>query len=87
MSGEKVFYDMNLQTIFYKEEKGKPREEIVPSLTRGTALLHRLDPFHSQSCSDSDAFSRHGQECMLHEGSPVMSGTKYVPRTDLMFIC
>lgn len=57
------------ETIFYKEEKGKPREEIVPSLTRGTVLLHR-----------------HGQECMLHEGSPVMSGTKYVLRTDLMFI-
>jgi len=29
---------------------------------------------------------RHGQECMLHEGSPVMKGTKYVLRSDLMFI-
>ncbi|KXN82614.1 hypothetical protein AN958_02465 [Leucoagaricus sp. SymC.cos] len=57
------------ETIFHKEEKGKPREKIVPPLTRGTALLHR-----------------HGQECMLHEGSPVKSGTKYVLRSDLMFM-
>jgi len=28
---------------------------------------------------------RHGQECMLHEGSPVQKGTKYVLRSDLMF--
>ncbi|KAF8162884.1 hypothetical protein B0H34DRAFT_298851 [Crassisporium funariophilum] len=29
---------------------------------------------------------RHGQECMLHEGSPVNKGTKYVLRSDLMFM-
>ncbi|KAJ3566674.1 hypothetical protein NP233_g6848 [Leucocoprinus birnbaumii] len=57
------------ETIFYKEVKGQPREEVVPPLTRGTALLHR-----------------HGQECMLHEGSLVKSGTKYVLRSDLMFM-
>ncbi|KAF8894669.1 hypothetical protein BD779DRAFT_1502325 [Infundibulicybe gibba] len=28
---------------------------------------------------------RHGQECMLHEGSPVRKGVKYVLRSDLMF--
>jgi len=56
------------ETLFYKEERGKPREVITPSLKRGTALLHR-----------------HGQECMLHEGSPVRKGTKYVLRSDLMF--
>lgn len=28
---------------------------------------------------------RHGQECMLHEGSTVKKGTKYVLRSDLMF--
>ncbi|KAF9476339.1 hypothetical protein BDN70DRAFT_812482 [Pholiota conissans] len=56
------------ETLFYKEEKGKPREVITPALKRGTALLHR-----------------HGQDCMLHEGSPVRSGTKYVLRSDLMF--
>ncbi|KAL0947031.1 hypothetical protein HGRIS_013174 [Hohenbuehelia grisea] len=28
---------------------------------------------------------RHGNECLLHEGSPVESGTKYVLRSDLMF--
>ncbi|KAI0810931.1 hypothetical protein BC629DRAFT_1281172 [Irpex lacteus] len=29
---------------------------------------------------------RHGSECLLHEGSPVLSGTKYVLRSDLMFM-
>ncbi|KAJ7109255.1 hypothetical protein C8R44DRAFT_802027 [Mycena epipterygia] len=29
---------------------------------------------------------RHGQECMLHEGSPVMRGVKYVLRSDVMFL-
>ncbi|CAA7265371.1 unnamed protein product [Cyclocybe aegerita] len=57
------------ETLFYKEEKGKPRETITPALKRGTALLHR-----------------HGHECMLHEGSPVWKGTKYVLRSDLMFM-
>ncbi|KAJ7582880.1 hypothetical protein C8J56DRAFT_1005780 [Mycena floridula] len=28
---------------------------------------------------------RHGQDCMLHEGSKVHKGTKYVLRSDLMF--
>ncbi|KDR81850.1 hypothetical protein GALMADRAFT_90242 [Galerina marginata CBS 339.88] len=56
------------ETLFYKEERGKPREVVTPPLKRGTALLHR-----------------HGQECMLHEGSPVRKGTKYVLRSDLMF--
>ncbi|KIM49472.1 hypothetical protein M413DRAFT_438659 [Hebeloma cylindrosporum] len=56
------------ETLFYKEERGKPRQVICPPLKRGTALLHR-----------------HGQECMLHEGSPVRKGTKYVLRSDLMF--
>ncbi|KAI0636807.1 hypothetical protein C8Q77DRAFT_526043 [Trametes polyzona] len=57
------------ETIFYRDQKGKTRESIVPPLTRGTALLHR-----------------HGQDCMLHEGSPVTKGTKYVLRSDLMFM-
>ncbi|KAF8968384.1 hypothetical protein BDZ97DRAFT_1655105 [Flammula alnicola] len=57
------------ETLFYKEERGKPREVITPALKRGTALLHR-----------------HGQECMLHEGSPVRKGVKYVLRSDLMFM-
>ncbi|KAI0709426.1 hypothetical protein C8Q76DRAFT_770254 [Earliella scabrosa] len=57
------------ETIFYKDQRGKPRESIVPPLTRGTALLHR-----------------HGQDCLLHEGSPVLKGNKYVLRSDLMFM-
>ncbi|KAK0450749.1 hypothetical protein EV421DRAFT_1774889 [Armillaria borealis] len=28
---------------------------------------------------------RHGQDCLLHEGSEVVKGTKYVLRSDLMF--
>lgn len=30
------------QTIFYRDQRGKQRETIVPPLTRGTALLHRF---------------------------------------------
>ncbi|KAJ7470637.1 hypothetical protein FB451DRAFT_1475175 [Mycena latifolia] len=29
---------------------------------------------------------RHGRECMLHEGSPVIRGVKYVLRSDVMFM-
>ncbi|PPQ65312.1 hypothetical protein CVT24_011439 [Panaeolus cyanescens] len=29
------------ETLFYKEERGKPRKVITPQLKRGTALLHR----------------------------------------------
>ncbi|KAF9652837.1 hypothetical protein BDM02DRAFT_3108445 [Thelephora ganbajun] len=29
---------------------------------------------------------RHGHECLLHEGSKVESGTKYILRSDLMFV-
>ncbi|KAJ6630613.1 hypothetical protein B0H10DRAFT_1938824 [Mycena sp. CBHHK59/15] len=29
---------------------------------------------------------RHGRECMLHEGSPVLRGVKYVLRSDIMFL-
>jgi len=57
------------ETVFYQEQKGKPAENIVAPLTRGTALLHR-----------------HGNECMLHEGSPVFEGNKYILRSDLMFM-
>ncbi|KAI0647215.1 hypothetical protein C8Q79DRAFT_908391 [Trametes meyenii] len=57
------------ETIFYRDLRGKPKETIVPPLTRGTALLHR-----------------HGQDCLLHEGSPVTRGAKYVLRSDLMFM-
>ncbi|RPD66304.1 hypothetical protein L227DRAFT_570197, partial [Lentinus tigrinus ALCF2SS1-6] len=29
---------------------------------------------------------RHGKDCLLHEGSPVVKGNKYVLRSDLMFM-
>lgn len=32
---------IDLQTIFYREQRGRPRETIVPPLSRGQALLHR----------------------------------------------
>ncbi|TCD66697.1 hypothetical protein EIP91_001051 [Steccherinum ochraceum] len=57
------------ETIFYRDQRGKPTEKIVAPLTRGTALLHR-----------------HGHECLLHEGSPVLEGNKYILRSDLMFM-
>ena len=30
-----------LQTLFYKQQRGKPQEVVTPPLTRGTVLLHR----------------------------------------------
>ncbi|KAF8498350.1 hypothetical protein JB92DRAFT_2744718 [Gautieria morchelliformis] len=56
------------QTVFYRERRGEQTEEIVASLARGTALVHR-----------------HGHECMLHEGKPIVKGVKYVLRSDVMF--
>ncbi|KAH8829683.1 hypothetical protein DL96DRAFT_1708802 [Flagelloscypha sp. PMI_526] len=47
------------ETIFYKDEKGEPKESIIPPLRRGSALLHR-----------------HGNECLLHEGSKVLKGMR-----------
>ncbi|KAF9227603.1 hypothetical protein BS17DRAFT_725926 [Gyrodon lividus] len=57
------------ETLFHKDERGRPCETIVAPLARGTALLHR-----------------HGNECLLHEGSLVRKGTKYILRSDLMFM-
>lgn len=28
---------------------------------------------------------RHGHDCLLHEGKPVLKGTKWVLRSDLMY--
>ena len=36
--------------------------------------------------SSTDILGSHGYECLLHEGSPVQNGTKYVLRSDLMFL-
>lgn len=80
----------NRQTLFYKEERGKPRQIISAPLTRGTALLHRwviqfayhrIVFYHLMLLTSS-----HGPECMLHEGSTVEKGTKYVLRSDIMFM-
>ncbi len=28
---------------------------------------------------------RHGDDCLLHEGRPVIAGTKYILRSDVIF--
>ncbi len=61
---------------------------VVP-LTRGTALLHRSVLTEIRLVAvviGADVSLRHGNECLLHEGSPVRSGTKYILRSDIMFI-
>lgn len=73
------------KTVFYKDQKGIPSEAIVAPLTRGTALLHRCVPMITLLHS-ANITRRHGYECLLHEGSPVQKGTKYVLRSDLMFL-
>lgn len=40
---------------------------------------------HNRSTSDVVSIGSHGHECLLHEGSPVLKGTKYILRSDLMF--
>lgn len=69
--GETAFYPCGIAPV----ENGKPRkarikpgeEDVVVSLQKGLALLHR-----------------HGRECMLHEGKPVLEGVKWVLRSDVV---
>ncbi|KAI0288171.1 hypothetical protein BC826DRAFT_916125 [Russula brevipes] len=76
------------ETIFYPNSKAKASEAMVVPLTRGTVLLHRsvwtdkLPAVHQRLKSSP----RHGNECLLHEGSQVRSGIKYVLRSDIMFM-
>ncbi|KZT68187.1 hypothetical protein DAEQUDRAFT_766569 [Daedalea quercina L-15889] len=58
------------ETIFYTGQKGKRGTEAI------VAPLTR----------GTALLHRHGHECLLHEGSPVISGTKYILRSDLMFV-
>ena len=55
------------ETVFY--ENGKNGKEIVVSIERGVALLHRYG----------------GSDCLLHEARPVTKGTKWVLGSDLVF--
>lgn len=73
------------QTIFYPSSKSS--DAIVAPLTRGTVLLHRYVLLVSSSKLPHllNPF-RHGHECLLHEGSEVRRGTKYVLRSDVMFM-
>ncbi|KZT11272.1 uncharacterized protein LAESUDRAFT_262141 [Laetiporus sulphureus 93-53] len=75
------------ETVFYTTEKGKGRQTIIAPLSRGTALLHRYAYILTYETTDSSPASvcSHGHECLLHEGSPVIEGTKYILRSDLMF--
>jgi len=57
------------ETIFYEGNKKEAGNEIVVGLDRGAALLHR----HG------------GNDCLLHEGSVVKKGVKWVLRSDLVF--
>jgi 2OG-Fe(II) oxygenase superfamily len=54
------------ETVFYE---GRDEKEIIVSIERGLALLHR----HG------------GSDCLLHEGRTVTKGAKWVLRSDLMF--
>lgn len=80
-----------LQTIFYPNSKAKASEAMAVPLRRGMALLHRFVlyhryGFHCRVAMEANVLLRHGDECLLHEGSQVRSGTKYVLRSDIMFM-
>lgn len=47
---------------------------------------HSLEPIIAPLTRGMALLHRHGQECLLHSGSKVISGTKYVLRSDLMFM-
>jgi len=45
-----------------------------------------LEPITAPLTRGMALLHRHGQECLLHGGSKVLGGTKYVLRSDLMFM-
>ena len=45
----------------------------------------RLQEIRAPLNRGSVLLHRHGHECLLHEGSAVITGTKYVLRSDIMF--
>ena len=80
-----------LQTIFYPNSKAKASEAMAVPLRRGVVLLHRFVLYHiwlPLCCvaMEVNVLLRHGDDCLLHEGSQVRSGTKYVLRSDIMFM-
>ncbi|KAF7322875.1 Fe2OG dioxygenase domain-containing protein [Mycena chlorophos] len=44
------------------------------------------DPLKAPLTRGTALLHRHGRECLLHEGSPVLKGVKYVLRSDIMFL-
>ncbi|KAH9934674.1 uncharacterized protein B0H18DRAFT_1082481 [Fomitopsis serialis] len=77
------------ETIFYTGQKGKRGTEVITApLTKGTASCIGTSCIYNptQTRTHQRRLHRHGHECLLHEGSPVISGTKYILRSDLMFI-
>lgn len=69
--GETAFYPSGIAPI----ENGKPRKaKLKPSEEDVVVELKRgLALLH-----------RHGRECLLHEGRPVLKGTKWVLRSDVV---
>jgi len=57
------------EIVFHDGNKNDHPREIVVPIERGSALLHR----HS------------GGDCLLHEARPVINGTKWVLRSDVVF--
>lgn len=53
------------------DPRNGPLTPVSPSFIRAIERVNKID--------------RHGHECLLHEGSPVVKGTKYILRSDLMF--
>jgi len=60
------------ETLFYLDGKGKGR--------KGS------DVVRAPLTRGTALLHRHGNECLLHEGSRVEAGEKYILRSDIMFM-
>lgn len=69
--GETAFYPCGVAPM----ENGKPRKAKLKAGEEDVVV---------QSQRGLALLHRHGRECLLHEGRPVLNGTKWVLRSDII---
>ncbi|KAL1713491.1 hypothetical protein EV715DRAFT_277281 [Schizophyllum commune] len=66
-------------------EDGVQGGETIFQLEEGEGKRRTTRPLVPPLSRGMALLHRHGANCLLHEGAPVVKGTKYVLRSDLMF--
>ncbi|KAL1742260.1 hypothetical protein HDZ31DRAFT_43666 [Schizophyllum fasciatum] len=66
-------------------EDGVEGGETIFQLEEGEGKRRTTRPLVPPLSRGMALLHRHGANCLLHEGAPVLKGTKYVLRSDLMF--